>query len=581
MNANKGRSVFQGTHLVESMRSSGYKNTAYALAEIIDNSVEAQAKHIEIICTEKQNYATDPPSKQLDEIAVVDDGTGMSKKELWDALIMGEGTRYNTKGIGKFGMGLPNSSLSQCKKVTVYTWRKNKTMSTLFDITKAAGGILNVPPPTDTNIPTKWINKSRYAKKSKHGTMVIWSEIDRVQWKRTSTLLKNFERIVGRIYRKFIHNNNVSIRFVVYDLDTNEKTIDRCLLPNDPLYLMAPSSTPKPWNNKPMFIGDGKYEEKENIKGYNVTLRYTLASKDARKEINGIRAGSQPHGKHANHNLGISIIRAERELYLDTNLCQTYDPLERWWSVEVDFPTELDDVFGVSNNKQDASNFSAMTHAIGSQARNEEENTPDMYEGDADNLRQLVEKINARIRSMRQGIKRTHRGISTKPTEPAGDYDDPDPEPTVTSEQEKSMSDEQREQAIIEALSKIYDPETASQDAKHILDKKLKTVLRIAPLESYNFFDVSLKGGVTIITLNEDHLAYKYLIKTMESNEDNKESSAKDERLNNIRAAMNLLFVSWGFYENHTLSDEKRMELSDVRYNWSKRLNELMKSLYG
>ena len=30
------------------------------------------------------------------------------------------------KGIGKFGIGLPNASVSQCKKVEVYTWQKNK-----------------------------------------------------------------------------------------------------------------------------------------------------------------------------------------------------------------------------------------------------------------------------------------------------------------------------------------------------------------------------------------------------------------------------------------------------------------------
>lgn len=38
---------------IQAMRDSGYKNTAYALAELIDNSVQAQAKTCEIICLEE------------------------------------------------------------------------------------------------------------------------------------------------------------------------------------------------------------------------------------------------------------------------------------------------------------------------------------------------------------------------------------------------------------------------------------------------------------------------------------------------------------------------------------------------
>ena len=38
---------------IQAMRDSGYKNTAYALAELIDNSVQANAKSCEIFCIEE------------------------------------------------------------------------------------------------------------------------------------------------------------------------------------------------------------------------------------------------------------------------------------------------------------------------------------------------------------------------------------------------------------------------------------------------------------------------------------------------------------------------------------------------
>jgi hypothetical protein len=53
----------------------------------------------------------------------------------------------------------------------------------------------------------------------------------------------------------------------------------------------------------------------------------------------------------------LSVIRAERELDLDKNWTIGYDPRERWWGVEIEFPPSLDEVFGVTNNKQYANNF--------------------------------------------------------------------------------------------------------------------------------------------------------------------------------------------------------------------------------
>ena len=60
-----------------------------------------------------------------------------------------------------------------------------------------------------------------------------------------------------------------------------------------------------------------KIDGENPVDGHDVIIRCTLATKEARKPIGGRAAGSLPHGKHANSNLGISLIRADRELYLD------------------------------------------------------------------------------------------------------------------------------------------------------------------------------------------------------------------------------------------------------------------------
>lgn len=63
---------------IQAMRDNGYKNTAYALAELIDNSVQANAKSIEIICIEEVQQIRERQRKRLSRIAVLDDGDGMS-----------------------------------------------------------------------------------------------------------------------------------------------------------------------------------------------------------------------------------------------------------------------------------------------------------------------------------------------------------------------------------------------------------------------------------------------------------------------------------------------------------------------
>ena len=55
---------------------------------------------------------------------MADDGCGMDALTLRRALKFGDGTRLDRKsrGIGRFGIGLPNSSISQCRRVDIWSW---------------------------------------------------------------------------------------------------------------------------------------------------------------------------------------------------------------------------------------------------------------------------------------------------------------------------------------------------------------------------------------------------------------------------------------------------------------------------
>src|SRR3546814_17186215 len=61
---------------------------------------------------------------RMTEIAVIDNGEGMTSEVLTMALEFGNGMRLaDRSGIGRFGMGLPNASISQCRRLDVWTWQ--------------------------------------------------------------------------------------------------------------------------------------------------------------------------------------------------------------------------------------------------------------------------------------------------------------------------------------------------------------------------------------------------------------------------------------------------------------------------
>src|SRR5690349_3242180 len=106
-------------NFIQSTRESGYKSTASAVAELVDNSLQAGAQWIQI-----KIEAVDVTDKGL-RFAVLDNGSGMDAATLQQALRFGGTTRFNKRdGLGRFGMGLPNASLSQAKRVEVFTWQQ-------------------------------------------------------------------------------------------------------------------------------------------------------------------------------------------------------------------------------------------------------------------------------------------------------------------------------------------------------------------------------------------------------------------------------------------------------------------------
>ena len=184
---------------VKAMRDNGYKNAAYAVAELMDNAIQAGATQVELLCADKTSVLNQRRTTRIHQIAVLDNGSGMSSDVLRMALQFGNGTNLDEEkhtGIGRFGMGLPSSSISQCRRVDVWSWQNgiHSALYTYLDLDEViSGGVREVPEPIFEVLPAIWRQVGEEYGSS--GTLVVWSNIDRCLWRRSETLnqkLPNF-----------------------------------------------------------------------------------------------------------------------------------------------------------------------------------------------------------------------------------------------------------------------------------------------------------------------------------------------------------------------------------------------------
>lgn len=589
------------THLaVQAMRDNGYKNAAYAIAELMDNAIQAGASQVELLCGERKQQVEGRRRSRIEQIAVLDNGRGMDANVLRLALQFGNGTYLDKNkhtGIGRFGMGLPSSSISQCQRVDVWSWQNGieNVLHSYLDLDEIKNRrMTEVPEPTTKPIPMIWQNIGQ--KFGDSGTLVVWSKIDRCMWQTGKAIISNSEFVIGRMYRKFLNNDKVKIRMVAFDLDAlYDIILEKAALPNDPGYLIEKTSCPAPYDHQAMFRpweGDTSYEATYKInfkdKEHDVKVRFSYAKEEARQAEPGKNPGSLPHGQHAAKNVGISVVRAGRELELDQNLVNNYDPTERWWGIEVEFPPSLDDIFGVTNNKQSARNFGEILQLDIESLLEEGKTVAQLKEEllqDEDPklpLLELAHKISSQLSLIRRLIKAQTKG--TRTTEKRYGHDPYKPEKVATtvtqerqsqgykgkSDEDEQLPKEERKQVIKETLKEEGVTEAQAELlAATTVDDGLKYTFAQAAIDTPEFFTVQSRGGAIIVTLNTNHPAYQKLVEILEEDVDKADIDTLRSRLINSLDGLKLLLMAWARYEDE-LDGKRKENAIDSRIDWGR-----------
>ena len=574
------------------MKNSGYKDAAHSIAELIDNSIQAgESKNgttnIEVICIEKGELIQDRSSSRINKIAVYDDASGMTEETLSMSLAFGLGTRIGAKkGMGKYGIGLPNASIAQANRVDVWSWQNGKYFHTYLDLEEIADkGYDEIPEPKNhKKLPDEWANKIKGQIRDS-GTLVIWSDLERLMWRRHKSFFSNTEFIVGRMYRYFISNKKCSIRMAAYA--SGKLMYEDLLKPNDPLYLMKNTSTPEPFSNDPGFepFGENEFSLQVTYKGekHEVILKFSIARQQYRREIaeQGKNPGTTKFGQHCSKNQGISIVRANREIELNHTFNIHYNPIERWWGIEVAFNPSLDEVFGVTNNKQAATAFRQLSFE---EIADDEDIPVGQVKStlrEQDDIRlpiiEISNEISSKLTAIRNTVKRQTETVRTKKKAEEGkdvagraatSVTQRDGKTGLSDKLEGELTQKEKEKAITDELKKDG-IETDEEGEKIIAQSWLndsKFIFNSAEISGSRYiFDISQPAGKIKVTINTKHPAYQHFIKKIEEEDDHSYNTLK------------LFFAAWARMEDiESQSQERKDMLEDIRYQWGNIAKEMI-----
>ena len=198
--------------MLESLRGLGY-TTAAALADIVDNSISAEATEVRI------NFNWRGTSSW---VTLQDNGWGMTDAELESAMRLGDRNPLEKRmraDLGRFGVGLKTASFSQCRRLTVASVKNGTTSCLRWDLDALAassdgGWCLFEGPASGSETYLSPITSI------KSGTIVLWETMDRIVTDGYTSddfndLIDRVEQHFAMVFHRLIQGPNSKLKILL------------------------------------------------------------------------------------------------------------------------------------------------------------------------------------------------------------------------------------------------------------------------------------------------------------------------------------------------------------------------------
>lgn len=562
---------------LKSLRNTDF-NMQMAICEVVDNSLQANAKEIKIKIEGERSSGQRLPRPQL--IAFGDDGEGMDPETLQFCLKLGYSGRYDDrKGIGRFGVGMTFAAISLCQKIEVYSRQKHGNWHyTNLDITNSdKDNEPEITPIKQIDLPEEYKNLV-----GDFGTLVIWSKIDRID---EPIKEENLKHNLGRIYRKFIGQQIIKEEKAIENPNQSSIYINNQIIhSHDPLFVTKSSQFPDDetadidsevtfdWNVHPV---DAPTSGEKTGK---ITIRASLLPESWRQ----IRARiGRPGSGRSKDNLrrkidaneGISILRHGREVAYGPipHLLSKDREIDRFWSCEIDFEPSLDHWFSVRNIK------------IGARPLDE------LKEELRDRISPSIERFRDEIKKTMDEYDRKENETKEGPIEGRGEKED-ELNPLAIPPKSTDLSrDEQKDKSKTIADDIFDDPKTQEDYIKKVNNPENKyNIIEVSNMRQDSpFFEIVPDLATKVMHYNMNHEFFLHLYRAIE---ELKKSIQEDEGSENLPSQIEVLK---GYFDNlffayseayYDLGDRERQNtvgdtLDEFMSKWNFHLRKIYKKL--
>lgn len=336
-------SIPNAARTFQALRSLGYDLNS-SVADIIDNSIteKARAKNIAIIFRRDKNGFT---------CRIKDDGSGMTDKEMEEAMRIGTETSYGKHDLGKYGMGMKTASLSHCDILTVVSKTKESGFSGYrWDMSHVAStGKWSLLKLTQEEIKELLKNEQCYISKS--GTIVFWDKMQTLDREYSSC---PSGKQAEDFYYKILGDLNLYVRMVFHRFIDGEAGVDRKInikINNGPPLLAWDPFCRDEKNtvrvNLKKEISEFKLSESDKpiiIQGYALPDKEGFSSRRAWEEAKGLESWNDAQGYY--------IYRAHRLIrYGGWHGVRVKDEHDKLARISIDIDPSLDRYFSITVNK--------------------------------------------------------------------------------------------------------------------------------------------------------------------------------------------------------------------------------------
>ena len=321
--------------MIEGLRDTGYEFVT-AIADIVDNSIAARATLVDI--------RIDMDYRGNVRVFIADNGTGMNRDDLFNAMKYGSQRRDNPASLGKFGLGLKTASTAFCRRLSVLSRPDGHTptLQATWDLDHVVGAKewqLLLPEPD-----VEGQNHLDQVARGQAGTVVTWDKIDRLFPREyRDPAGKHARNALDRKKKELVaHISMVYQRFL-------DHADDRA--PN--VELRLDGAVVEPWN--PYCVGQSDLVAEETVPveleaGREASFTVRAFVLPRREEFTSEEAAKR--ARITNDRQGIYIYREQRLIHdadwLDMFQKEPHGSLLR---VEFSFLHDLDDAFYVDIKK--------------------------------------------------------------------------------------------------------------------------------------------------------------------------------------------------------------------------------------